>query len=92
MSSLTRHAQRAPDSSPLFPNFSQCARFIELIARLQRERCGDSVPLTPAQIERLTGIPETDQIAIRQTLMLAGRLRLEVRDRRWAYALAGEQA
>ena len=78
---------RAPDSPPLFPNYRQCARFVDLIARLQRERCGDSVPLTPAQIERLTGIPEADQIAIRQTLMLAGRLRLEVRDGLWAYAL-----
>ena len=82
---------RAPDSPPLFPIYRQCARFVELIASLQRLRNGDPVPLTPAQIEHLAGIPETDQIAIRQTLMLAGRLRLEVRDGRWMYALGGER-
>ena len=89
--SMSKYATlaRASASSPWFPNFRQCARFIELIDRLQRERCGDPVPLTPAQIEHLTGISETDQIAIRQTLMMAGRLRLNVQDGKWTYALDG---
>jgi hypothetical protein len=66
------------------PTSRASARFIAFL----RSRPQPAI-VSPDEIARATGISETDQIAIRQTLMLAGLLRLAVQDGRWAYALAG---
>lgn len=66
--------------------------FIDLLSRRQAANHGCPVVLSPAEVARVTGIPETDQIHLRQSLMRDGRLRLSVVDGRWAYALSDEHA
>lgn len=61
--------------------------FVAHLAQLQRANDGQPVTLSPAEWAALTGIPEPDQIAVRQSLMRAGRLRLSVVGNAWAYAL-----
>lgn len=60
-------------------------RFMRFIAERQTDNGGQPAILLPADIERVTGISQSEQIRIRQNLMLAGRLRLSVEADRWAY-------
>lgn len=71
-----------------YPSYRASARYIEFVRSRQADQCGRPVALTPAEIARATGISETDQIQIRQTLMLSGRLRLSVDGDRWTYQIA----
>lgn len=73
---------------PVRGTSSRARQFAALIQRLQSENQGQPVILSPADVTRLSGIAEADQIRIRQRLMRAGWLRLSVVDGRWAYALA----
>ena len=73
---------------PKSHSYRACARYLEFIQSRQDAQYGRPVLLTPAEIARATGITETDQIQSRQTLMLAGRLRLSVDGDRWAYQVA----
>lgn len=75
-----------------FPDPASMRRFTKLIRTLQSDNAGQPVILSPADIERATGIPETDQIRIRQTLMLAGALRLSAVGNGWAYGLGAHDA
>jgi hypothetical protein len=73
-------------SSP-YPDPSAVRAFVRFIGELQHANGGQPVILHPPEIARATGITEADQIGIRQTLMLAGRLRLSVVGNAWAYRL-----
>jgi hypothetical protein len=66
-----------------YPPSRASARFIEFLRSLPQPAI-----VSPTEIARATGISETDQIKIRQKLMLAGLLRLSVQDGQWAYALS----
>lgn len=71
----------------VYPDPSVVRAFTRFIGELQRENYDQPVILTPAEIARATGIPESDQIGVRQTLMSAGVLRLSVIGNAWAYSL-----
>lgn len=64
-----------------------CARFLAVLADLQDQTGGAPVALSPAEWACVTGIPERQQILVRQRLMLAGLLRLSAASGRWVYAL-----
>ena len=83
---------RASDTPVAFPRYSDVQQFIALISGLQFRANGAPVVISPAEIASVTGIPETEQVTIRQHLMLAGRLRLDVQGGRWAYSLVGGAA
>ena len=85
-STLAR-ASALPPVRPSFPDPSAIRRFVRFVAGLQRDNSGQPVITTPSEIERATGVSASDQIAIRQQLMLAGRLRLSVVGNAWAYSL-----
>jgi hypothetical protein len=72
-------------SMPEFPSYTACARYLDFI-RSHQSATSPAI-VSPADIARATGISETDQIQIRQTLMLAGRLRLSVIGDQWAYRI-----
>ncbi len=77
---MRKHSTRASLRAP-------CERFAACLRRLQAAHDGQPVILSPAEWERLTGISQSQQIAVRQALMRAGRLRLSVVDGAWGYAL-----
>lgn len=79
-----------PAVRPSFPDPSAIRRFVRFVADLQRDNGGQPVITTPAEIERATGVSASDQIAIRQQLMLAGRLRLSVVGNAWAYSMEAQ--
>ena len=76
-----------PSVQSAYPDPSAIRRFVRFVADLQRDNSGQPVITTPAEIERATGVSASDQITIRQQLMLAGRLRLSVVGNAWAYSL-----
>ncbi len=82
--STRARASALPPVRPPFPDPSAIRRFVRLIADLQRDNGGQPVITAPAEVERATGVSASDQIAIRQQLMLAGRLRLSVVGNAWA--------
>lgn len=67
-----------------------CARFLAVLADLQDQSGGLPIALSPGEWARVTGIPESQQIRVRQRLMLAGLLRLSAAGGQWVYALEDE--
>ncbi len=68
-----------------FPDLDELRAFKRYV--LSRQIDDKPVVLTPDEIARATGVSPTNQILIRQTLMLAGVLRLSVVDGAWAYRI-----
>jgi hypothetical protein len=64
------------------------ARFLATLEAQQNEAGGLPVTLTTEEWEQATGVSVALQVRVRQTLMIAGLLRLSVQDGRWTYALA----
>lgn len=84
----TRSSARHPSVCPsVYPNPTALRAFVRYIDALQRDNGGQPIITTPHDIARNTGIPESDQVAIRQQLMLAGRLRLSAVGNAWVYTL-----
>lgn len=77
----------APLSPSAFSDPTSLRRFCRFIRDRQARNSGQPVILSPADIERATGIVQSEQIRVRQTLMTAGVLRLSVIGNAWAYSL-----
>lgn len=64
-----------------------CRRFCRFLASLQAANGGQPVVLSSDEIEDCTGLSQTEQVRVRQTLMREGLLRLSVVGTAWVYAL-----